>query len=168
MNNYNQKVIMILIIMQNIYIYIYRIGLWYAYHRFTACYAVRISIFGVQIVDPNRLMWSRTKYIRKPNFTIFKTFLLFLMMGKNHCFVWTRILGSSHLLPITKNSKKILKNIKFVLLAYFDINIKLKGSDRLFGHRKWWYGPHSTVKQCYAYHRSPILYIYYETKFYNF
>jgi hypothetical protein len=31
-----------------------------------------------------------------------------------------------------KNSKKILKNIKFGLLIDFDMNIKLNGSDRLF------------------------------------
>ena len=53
-------------------------------------------------------------------------------------------------LPIIKNSKKIQKNVKFGLLVYFDIEIKLSGSDRLFGHRKWRYGPHRTVKPCYA------------------
>ena len=63
-------------------------------------------------------------------------------------------------LPIIKNSKKILKIIKFGLLAYFDVKIKMSGSDRPFGHRKLRYRSHSTVFPCYAYYRSLILYIY--------
>ena len=34
---------------------------------------------------------------------------------------------------IKKNSKQILKNVKFVLQAYFIVIIILSGSDRLFG-----------------------------------
>ena len=63
-------------------------------------------------------------------------------------------------LPIIKNSKKIIKIIKFSFLAYFDVNIKMSGSDRPFGHRKLRYRPHSTVFPCYAYYCSRTLYIY--------
>ena len=61
----------------------------------------------------------------------FGKILLFFKMGRKLLFF--ERFKNSDFVPILKNSKKISKNIKFHLHAYFIINIMLNGSDRRFG-----------------------------------
>ena len=72
-------------------------------------------------------MIDMLKYACRSNFIFFQNFLLFIKMG-------TKIQRYKYndFVKYLKNSKKIQKNVKYDLQAYFNISIMFNGLDRLF------------------------------------
>ena len=69
-------------------------------------------------------------YLQTKFFIFQKFFTNFQDRQKITVFLWSRIFRSSDSLPILKNSKKILKNIKFSLQIHIHMKIMLNDSDR--------------------------------------
>jgi hypothetical protein len=71
-----------------------------------------------------------SKSISKPNFIFFEIHLLFFWIGEKPSFLEEPEFSDQVIFSSAeKNSKKIIKKIKFGLLIDFDMKIRLNGSD---------------------------------------
>ena len=78
-------------------------------------------------------MISILKCAWRPNFIFFGIFLLFIKYFTKLLFLDNSgPLKNNSFVKYLINSKKIQKNIKFGLLAHFNMELMLNGSDRLF------------------------------------
>ena len=79
-------------------------------------------------------MISVLKCAWRPNIIYFLNYLLFIYnFLKSLFFNGAELSKNINFIHILINTRKIPKNIKFDLQAYFNMEIILNGSDRLFG-----------------------------------
>ena len=112
-------------------------------------------------------LFSILKCAWRPNFTFFWNFFIIYWCVQNCCFRKILDHWKTTILKNYKiNSNKFSKNVKFGLQVYFNIDITMNGSDRLFEFWNFKFGPYVFRPICFqkyiSHSLSLSLYIYIE------